>query len=65
MRLYDNPIAYRYNNPERTLTITNCGWFTLTTKERLNGLSGVSIQQINRIWYLNGIIWDGKLIDIK
>ena len=65
LKLHGNSIAYRYNDPERTLSITNCGWESNTTKERLNGISGVSINQSNYIWYLNGQEWDGKLIDIK
>ena len=65
LKLHGNAIAYLYNDPERTLSITNCGWFSNTTKERLNGLPGVSICQKNWRWYLNGELWDGKLIDIK
>ncbi len=65
MKLHNNPIAYRYNNPEHTLSITNAGWFSNTTKERLNGLPNVSISQRAGFWYLNGNVWDGKLIDIK
>ncbi len=65
LKLHGNSIAYRYNDPERTLSITNCGWETTTTKERLNGLSGVQINQKAGIWYLNGQEWDGELIDIK
>lgn len=65
LKLHGNKIAYRYNNPERTLSITNCGWFTNTTKERLNALEGVNIYQKNWEWYLNGKQWDGGLIDIK
>jgi len=63
--LHDNAIAYRYNDPERTLSITNCGWFSNTTKERLNALPNVSIYQKNYIWYLNGQEWDGTKIDIN
>lgn len=63
--LFGHSIAYQYNDPERTLSITNCGWFNNTTKERLNALPGVSIQQKSGLWYLNGKEWDGKLIDIK
>tara|TARA_R100000734_G_C3302537_1_gene93073 strand:- start:776 stop:1168 length:393 start_codon:yes stop_codon:yes gene_type:complete len=63
--LHDNPIAYRYNNPERTLTIQNCGWFSNTTKERLNALPNVHIVQRNFKWYLNGKEWNGDWIDIK
>lgn len=65
LRLHGNAIAYRYNDPEKTLSITNCGWFTNTTKERLNGLPNVSIHQKNFNWYLNGKEWNGEIIDIK
>lgn len=65
MSLFGNRIAYRYNDPERTLSITNAGWFSNTTKERLNGIPGVHINQKKGEWYLNGEVWDGKLIDIK
>ena len=64
LRLHGNAIAYRYNNPERTLSITNCGWFSQTTKERLNAIDGVSISQKAGKWFLNGQEWDGKLIDL-
>tara|TARA_R110000751_G_scaffold3827_13_gene17843 strand:- start:106 stop:399 length:294 start_codon:yes stop_codon:yes gene_type:complete len=64
LKLYGNEIAYRYNDPERTLSITNCGYFTVTTKERLNGLDGVSIYQKQGQWYLNEEEWDGELTDI-
>jgi len=65
LKLFGNRIAYRYNDPERTLSITNCGWNTVTTKERLNALPDVSIQQVRGEWFLNGKKWDGKLIDVK
>ena len=64
MKLHGNSIAYLYNDPNRTLSITNCGWFSNTTKERLNALPNVRIYQKNWEWYLNGNKWDGKLIDI-
>ncbi len=63
--LHGNEIAYRYNDPEKSLSITNCGWFTSTTKERLNALPNVNIFQRDFKWYLNGNEWNGKLIDIK
>ena len=62
--LHNNAIAYKYNDPERTLTITNCGWFSNTTKERLNALPNVHIQQKNFVWYLNGKEWNGEKTDI-
>ena len=65
LKLHNNAIAYRYNDPEQTLSITNSGWQSNTTKERLNGIDGVRISQSKGKWYLNGNEWDGKLIDIK
>ena len=65
LKLHNNAIAYRYNDPERTLSIDSCGWFTPTTKERLNALKGVNIYQKNFKWYLNGVEWDGNKIDIN
>jgi len=65
LKLHGNSIAYQYNDPQRTLSITNCGWQTNTTKERLNAIKGVNIYQKNWEWFLNGVKWDGSLIDIK
>lgn len=62
MFLHGNMIAERKNGK---LTISNCGWQTNTTKERLNGLNGVSINQSKGTWYLNGKAWDGKPIVVK
>jgi len=44
--------------------ISDGGWKSNTTKERLNGLTGVHIQQKNFVWYLNGEAWDGVLIKV-
>lgn len=62
--LFGNLIAKldHYNNE---LTITNAGWRSNTTKERLNALPKVSITQKNRVWYLNGKEWDGKPTTIE
>ena len=65
LSLFGNEIAYLYNDPNRTLSIKNCGYMTNTTKERLNGIDGVSIVQKKGEWYLNGSLWDGKLIDVN
>ena len=65
LKYQGNTIAYRYNDPKKTLSITNCGWFSNTTKERLNGLPNVSIVQRNFIWYLNGKEWNGELTNIN
>ncbi|MEA3295797.1 MAG: hypothetical protein U9Q27_01475 [Patescibacteria group bacterium] len=65
MLLFGNKIAYKYNDPEQTMSITNAGYKTNVTKERLNGLSNVHIVQKNGTWFLNGQEWDGNLIDVK
>jgi len=55
--LFGNLIA---EQNDKGLFIQNCGWFTKTTKERLNALPNVSINQKNFEWYLNGEKWNGK-----
>lgn len=62
LRLFDNIIAEKY--PSGTIKVTNCGCFTKTTKERLNALPNVNIKQKAGVWFLNGVEWDGKLIEI-
>lgn len=62
MFLHDNPIAILVNS---RLFIQNCGLFTNTTKERLNGLPNVNISQRKGEWYLNDKKWDGNLIEIN
>lgn len=54
--LHGNAIA---RHGDRGLEITNAGWESNTTKERLNGLPGVSINQKDFQWYLNGKKWEG------
>jgi hypothetical protein len=65
LKLFGNAIAYQYNDPEKTLSITNCGYETATTKERLNGLPNVKITQVKGKWFLNDVEWDGNLIDVN
>jgi len=64
LSLFGNDIAWKYNDPDQTISISNAGWKSDTTKERLNGIPGVSIQQKKDEWYLNGKKWDGKIIDL-
>lgn len=59
--LHGNKIAEKR---EDGIYISNAGWSTVTTKERLNGLRGVSISQKNWEWFLNGEAWDGSWINI-
>lgn len=60
MYLHGNLIAIN----EDGMYITNAGWFSKTTKERLNGLPNVCVNQKKGEWYLNGEKWDGKLSKI-
>ena len=52
MYLWGNKIAW-YDNGD--LYISMCGYNTNTTRERLNGLSGVRINSKNYTPYLNGV----------
>ena len=58
MYLHGHKIAWFDINEQ--LWIDNCGYPTNTTKERLNAIPGVRIQQVNFSWYLNGEYWDGR-----
>ncbi len=52
--LFDNKIV-EWRGDE--LWITNCGWQTKTTMERLNGIGALAnfrICQKKKVWYLNG-----------
>jgi hypothetical protein len=60
--LHGNKIAELRNGK---LWITNAGWSSNTTKERLNGLPNVHIQQKNFVWYLNGYVWNGRWIKVE
>jgi len=59
LELFGNEIAAA-DSRDGSIYITNAGWQSNTTKERLNGLPGVSISQQKGKWYLNGELWDGK-----
>lgn len=59
--LFGNKIAeYRGNG----LWITNAGWQSKTTMERLNGIDGVRVRQRNHQWYLNDVAWDGNWVHV-
>jgi hypothetical protein len=59
--LFDNKIAVWRDG---YLWITNALWKSKTTKERLNGLSGVNIRQERGVWYLNDKVWDGRWVNV-
>lgn len=57
--------ASLFNDGNKDINITNAGWSTTTTKERLNGLVGIHIVQKAGVWYLNGIEWTGAWVTVK
>lgn len=62
--LFGNMIAIS-NEKVLTIFVENDDWFTVTTKERLNGLLKAfhlpyRISQSKGIWYINGEIWSGQ-----
>lgn len=66
LHLFGNKIAEIHKTKrKRVLKITNAGWKSNTTKERLNALEGVHIHQKQGVWYLNGEEWNGELTQIK
>lgn len=58
--LHGNEIAKWEGN----LWITNAGWESRVTMERLNGINGVNITEINGVWYLNGRAWNGAWTNV-
>lgn len=62
MRLHGNTIATRSGD---TVTLTDAGWRTVTTRERLNGILDFlgldRIVQRKSVWVQDGRLWDGTL----
>ena len=46
------------------IRVSNAGYFTNVTKERLNGIPAVTVNQKNHEWYLNGVEWDGRFTGV-
>ena len=63
LKLFGNIIAMLDEVNE--LFITTADYNTRTTRERLNGLSGVRLGTKKGKLYLNNIPWNGKLTNIK
>lgn len=61
--LHNNPIARRFK--DGSVIISTAGFFSHTTRARLNAIPGVSIVQRDYRWYLNGVEWDGDWIKTK
>lgn len=59
--LHENPIAVHISEG---INITTAGWNTTTTRERLNGLPGVSVYVRKGQLYLNGQPWDGSWTEV-
>jgi hypothetical protein len=64
MYLFGNLIAILDHNVGGVMKITNAGWESNTTKERLNALPNVNIKQVRGEWFLNGQAWNGSLIQV-
>mgnify|MGYP000464525235 CR=1 FL=1 len=58
LKLHGNTIATL--DALNMLSVSNAGWSSNTTKERLNGLPNVHIKQKNWNWFLNGNEWNGE-----
>jgi hypothetical protein len=59
MYLHSNLIATKNVN-DGSLIVTSAGWKTATTKDRLNAISNVHVQQKRGEWFLNGEEWGGE-----
>lgn len=66
MYLFGNRIAWKENGKLYIQAIFDSfSRISITTKERLNGIDGVSISTKNKVTYLNGKPWDGRAIRIR
>jgi hypothetical protein len=63
LRLHGNTIAIMNDNG--VLEITTCGYNTITTRDRLSALKGVTVRTRQGQLYLNNKEWDGELITIN
>ena len=60
--LFGNLIAKMLKD---VLLISTAGWNTVTTRERLNSLKGVSVSTKKGVLYLNGKEWDGDWVQVE
>jgi hypothetical protein len=63
LKLHNNKIAAMLSDGR--VWISSAGWRTNTTKERLNGIPGVRVNQKNYQWFVNGIPWSGEPVYIN
>ena len=62
VKLHGNTIA---GQDSKGVWITDAGWPTRTTFERLNGLNDVYVNTKKGQTYLNGEAWDGEKVYIN
>jgi len=63
LKLHGNTIAVRVTKRrtgDKSIYLTNAGWSSVTTKERLNGIPGIDIYQKDFVWYINNKEWNGN-----
>lgn len=60
--LHGNKIA---QHTSEGLMVSTAGWDTNTTRERLNGLRGVSVYRRKGELILNGKKWDGEMVNVS
>lgn len=65
IELHDNPIAVRSVHHFKYFWISDGGYQSSTTKDRLNALPNVHVVQRDYQWYLNGKKWDGEWTEIS
>lgn len=65
LKLHGNVIALMPVFNKDGLEVCDGNWQTVTTKERLNGLPGVSVCQRKGQWFLNGKAWDGSWVNVQ
>lgn len=64
MYLHGNCIARRFPQTG-DIHVSDGGWQSATTKERLNGIPGVRVHQRDHQWHLNDKPWSGSWTDIS
>lgn len=66
MYLFGNRIAWYENDGMYVQAVfESFSRISNTTKERLNGIEGVSVYTQNKVTYLNGKPWDGRAIRVE
>lgn len=64
LELHGNKIAGR-DLITGEIDITDAGWMTNTTQERLSGIPGVTLKRKAGVWQLNGKPWNGTYVRVS